>query len=70
MALITTNNAKATNINEIISEIKFPYLIAVPGMTNWLRSANLAAFKAGVKTAGVIISSTSEETIFPRAARQ
>ena len=41
--------------------------MAVPGITSMLKSARWAAFKAGVKIAGVIISSTIDFTILPKA---
>src|SRR5688572_9270871 len=63
MALIKINNASAVIANEIIVDRKFPYLIAVPGITSSDRLVSFAAFSAGVKIAGVIISSTTEVII-------
>ena len=65
--LIITNKANATTIKEIAAAKKLPYLIAVPGITNAAKFSASIAFKAGFKMAGVMISSTKEVTILPKA---
>ncbi len=51
---------KATMVKEMAVLTKLPYLIAVFGIVSSERLVSLAARNAGVRTAGVMISSTRE----------